>query len=218
MKAPFFKPNGQGRTASFSRWFNDIGQSYAILKIFRQARRQCMQNEYDIGKLNPRPNPYATKLCASGAEKHAPTMAIMIGIQGSGKSTFCKEHLSGFTRISLDELHTRSKETAALEKAIQDHCDIVVDNTNPTIEERKRYLELAKANGYKIIGYFMQSKIRDCIERNRTRTGKARVPDTAVAATSNKLQIPSPAEGFDKLYYISITENGFQIDEWRTTA
>ena len=177
-----------------------------------------MENEYDIAGLNPRPNPYTAGLCAAQTEEQMPTMAIMIGIQGSGKSTFCKEHLSGFTRISLDDLHTRNKEAAALEKAMRGRLDIVIDNTNSTADDRRRYLDLAKAGGYITVGYFLQSKIRDCIERNRTRTGKARVPDTAVAATSNKLQIPSPAEGFDELYYVSITETGFQIDDWRTEA
>lgn len=39
-----------------------------------------------------------------------PTLAIMIGIQGSGKSTFCKMYLPEYERISLDDLHTRNKE------------------------------------------------------------------------------------------------------------
>ena len=43
-----------------------------------------------------------------------PIMAIMIGIQGSGKSTFCNVHLSEFTRINLDTLHTRNKENIAI--------------------------------------------------------------------------------------------------------
>ena len=36
------------------------------------------------------------------------TMAIMIGIQASGKSSFCKSNLQNYIRINLDELNTSS--------------------------------------------------------------------------------------------------------------
>ena len=144
-----------------------------------------------------------------------PILVVMIGIQGSGKSSFCREYLSSYKRISLDELQTRNKERAAIITTLDNGIDIVVDNTNPTIEDRKKYLDLAKTYKYKTVAYFMQSKIKDCIERNRQRAGKARVPDTAIAATSNKLQMPTYAEGFDEIYYVSIAEDGFKLEEWR---
>ncbi len=142
-------------------------------------------------------------------------LAIMIGIQGSGKSTFCKTCLSKYERVSLDDLHTRNKEKTALDIAFEKNCNIVIDNTNPKIDDRKKYIKMGIDHGYRIVGYFMQSQIRECIERNSLRTGKARIPNTAIAATSNKLQMPSKEEGFHELYYVSITEDGFNIDEWR---
>lgn len=42
----------------------------------------------------------------------------------------------------------------------------------------------------------------DCIERSRNQTGKANIPNTAIAATSNKLQMPSLEEGIDELYFV----------------
>lgn len=144
-----------------------------------------------------------------------PTIAIMIGIQGSCKSSFCREHLSGYERISLDDLHTRNKENLAVTAAFEKGLDLVIDNTNPTIEDRRKYLEPAKAHGYRTVGFFMQSRLADCIERNRSRAGKANIPSTAIAATSNKLQMPSREEGFDELYFVSISGGGFKIEEWR---
>ena len=38
-----------------------------------------------------------------------PVMAIMTGIQASGKSAFCREYLPAYVRINLDTLHTRNK-------------------------------------------------------------------------------------------------------------
>ena len=144
-----------------------------------------------------------------------PVLVIMIGIQGSCKTTFCKERFPGYEHISLDDLHTRNKERIVYRSVLEKHLDIVVDNTNPTIADRIKYMEPAKANGYKTVGYFMQSRVGDCIERNLLRTGKAKVPNTAIAATSNRLEMPSYDEGFDELYFVSILPEGFSISEWR---
>lgn len=145
-----------------------------------------------------------------------PTMAIMIGIQASGKSTFCKSYLDSYTRINLDLLHTRNKESIALVNAISANEDIVIDNTNIIVSDRAKYMVKAKAYGYKVIGYFMQSKLQDCIKRNDNRLGKERIPVKAIAFTSNKLELPSYDEGFDELYFVSIVNDKYQIVEWRT--
>ena len=134
------------------------------------------------------------------------TMAIMIGIQASGKSRFCAEKLADYVRVNLDTLHTRNKENMAIEDAISRQVDLVIDNTNPTADDRAKYICIARAAGYKVVGYFMQSKLQDCIARNELREGKAKVPRTAIANTSNKLEMPSCAEGFDELYFVSIVD------------
>lgn len=139
-------------------------------------------------------------------------MIIFIGIQASGKTTFYHEQLAQYTHISLDVLHTRNKERIALEDCFASGKSMVIDNTNPTAADRTRYISKAKKNGYHITGYFFQSRISDCVERNEKREGKAKVPRTAIAATSNKLEMPCYAEGFDKLYFVHM-ENGRMIAE-----
>ena len=143
------------------------------------------------------------------------TMAIMIGIQGSGKSTFCQERLSSFYRINLDTLKTRYQEQLAIDECFKCEKNFVIDNTNPTIAERNKYIIQAKKEGYKIIGYFLESKIKDCIARNNQRVGKACIPAKAIAATSNKLQLPSYDEGFDELYFVRIVGLDMIIEDWR---
>lgn len=143
------------------------------------------------------------------------TIAIMIGIQGSGKSTFCQKHLPNFYRINLDTLKTRHQEQLAIDECFKCGRNFVIDNTNPTIDERGKYILRAKKEGYKILGYFMESKIKDCIERNNQRTGKACIPATAIAATSNKLQLPSYDEGFDELYFVKNNGLDMAIEDWR---
>jgi predicted kinase len=144
-----------------------------------------------------------------------PIMAIMMGIPGSGKSSFCARKLLNYKRVNLDSLHTRNNENIAIEEAIKHRENIVIDNTNPTAEDRRKYILKAKESGYLVIGYFMQSVFLDCLKRNDSRTGKAKLSYKAIASVSKKLEMPSYGEGFDKIYFVRISEEEFQIEDWR---
>ncbi len=143
------------------------------------------------------------------------TMIIMIGLQASGKSTFCKTHLSDFKNISLDILNTRNKEKNAILSCLENSENFVIDNTNPSVDDRKKYFEMMHGTDYKVIGYYMKSILTECILRNEHRTGKAKIPRTALASTSKKIELPSYEEGFDEIYYVEMTNNGFNISDWK---
>ena len=144
------------------------------------------------------------------------TAVIMMGLQGSGKSTFYEKHLSDtFVRVNLDTLKTRHRERELIKACLAEGKSYAIDNTNPQRADRERYITEAKAEGYRIVGYFMQSRIKECIARNATRSGTARVPDTAIAATSNKLELPSYREGFDELYFVKNDGEEMTIEKWR---
>lgn len=139
-----------------------------------------------------------------------------MGLQGSGKSIFYKMHLQDdFVRVNLDSLKTRYQEKLLIEECITLQKSFAVDNTNPTRADRQRYIAMAKEHGYSIVGYFMESKIKDCMQRNALREGVARVPEKAIAATSNKLEIPSYDEGFDELYFVKNDGKSMIIEKWR---
>ncbi len=143
-------------------------------------------------------------------------LVIIMGIQGSGKSTFYNQFLANdFVRINLDTLKTRHQEKLLIEECIKSGKSFAIDNTNPTKDDRQRYIPSAKAAGYKIIGYFMESKLKQCIERNNLRQGKEKIPTIAIASTSNKLQMPSYDEGFDELYFVKNDGKTMTVSEWR---
>ena len=138
---------------------------------------------------------------------------IFIGIQASGKTTFFEQNLeAGFVRISMDELHNRNKERRLVQECVEAGKDFVIDNTNPTREDRQRYLSLVSGTGYEVDAYFFQSRVQDCVRRNQER-GET-VPAKAIAATSNRLEQPSYEEGFDHIKYVAIKENGYEISDW----
>ena len=140
---------------------------------------------------------------------------IMIGIQGSGKSEFCRRFLPDVERVNLDTLKTRNNEKRKIADCQARGVDYVIDNTNPTKDDRARYIPGAKAAEYHVVGYFMQSCLQDCIARNNQREGKEVIPAKAVAMTSNRLEMPCRAEGFDELYFVANDGNEMTVSEWR---
>lgn len=146
------------------------------------------------------------------------TCFILIGIQASGKTTFAHRILSEYEYISLDQLHTRNNEQKALENTINTGLSCVVDNTNSTKSERKKYVDLAKENSYKVVGIYFRSAIEECSQRNEQRTGKAQVPLKAILATAKRLEQPTYLEGFDELYYVKIEDDDFAINKWDETV
>lgn len=141
---------------------------------------------------------------------------IFIGIQGSGKSTFFKERFfSTHVRISLDLLKTRFREQTFLDACLRTEQRFVIDNTNPTGEERQKYIAGAKANRYEVIGFYFQSKVADCLRRNSERSESSCVPDVAILSTAKKLELPTMDEGFDRLFYVRMEDQRFLVEEWQ---
>jgi predicted kinase len=141
---------------------------------------------------------------------------IFIGIQASGKSTFYKEKFfNSHMRISLDLLNTRNKENQFLDKCIELHQRLVIDNTNPKRTDREKYIRKLKAAKYEVVGYYFQSNVKDSIRRNAKRVGKEKIPEVGILATYKKMELPSRKEGFDRLYYVEIIDDEFIIKKWQ---
>lgn len=150
----------------------------------------------------------------------APTrkLIVIMGIPASGKTTFYHRELApqGVEHINLDTLRTRHRELQLVQQYLQAGKSFAVDNTNTLPQERERYIALARQAGYRVVGYFMQSKVQDCITRNSNRPEQ--VPPVAIAAMSARLVLPRMSEGFDELFFVNISENGFNISPWTETT
>ncbi|OXL84139.1 kinase [Paenibacillus sp. SSG-1] len=139
---------------------------------------------------------------------------IFTGIQASGKSTFYKERFfATHMRINLDMLRTRHRENVFLEASVRTMQSFVVDNTNPTVEDRKKYIDFVKKHQYKVIGYYFEPDYELSQERNNKREGKEKVPEIGMISTLKKLQRPSYSEGFDELYIVKSLNDGFEIQK-----
>lgn len=131
---------------------------------------------------------------------------ILIGVQGSGKSTFYRQRFSDtHVRINLDMLRTRHREEVIFEACLAAKQPLVVDNTNPTPADRARYIVPARAAGFRIIAYFFATPLREAMRRNNLRKAKQKIPAVAVAGTFEKIQPPTLDEGFDEIHTVELT-------------
>jgi predicted kinase len=134
-------------------------------------------------------------------------VVIFIGIPASGKSTFYKERLiNTHVRLNLDMLKTRHREKILFRASLEAKQPVVIDNTNPTREDRARYIVPAKKHNASIVGYYFDCTLQDCIRRNAKRSGSGRIPVPGIRSAWSKLEIPSYDEGFDELYSVERRE------------
>jgi predicted kinase len=140
-------------------------------------------------------------------------MVLLIGIQASGKSTFYKERFfDTHVRISMDLLRTRNRESIFMQVCLATQQRFVVDNTNPTVGERARYIEVAKKAKFRVIGYFFEPDPKASKERNEGRSKKQKIPPAGLFGTLKRLERPTVDEGFDSLYRVHAREGGFDIE------
>jgi predicted kinase len=136
---------------------------------------------------------------------------ILIGIQGSGKTTFyCNRFLHTHVRLSLDLFRTRHRQCVLMNACLETRQRFVIDNTNVLRSERASYIAAAKAAEFAVTGYYFDAELEAALKRNSQRTGKQLIPAKGVAGTYRRLEVPMLDEGFDRLYTVGISP----ANEW----
>lgn len=139
---------------------------------------------------------------------------IFCGLQGSGKSTFYFHRFADtHVRLNLDMLRTRNREDILLHACFAAQQPVVIDNTNPLPQQRRRYATLARAAGFAVEGYFFETSIDECLSRNAGRLESVRVPDLAIRGTAKKFIQPMKDEGYDRLYRVRIEGTDYLVEE-----
>lgn len=148
-------------------------------------------------------------------------LAILIGLQASGKSSFYRAYLAeSHVQVSKDLFRSNKRparrQAQLIVEALVEGRSVAVDNTNATVELRKELIDLGRAHGATVTGYYFGAKLADCLARNAKRTGKERVPDVGLFSIVKVLTRPSFAEGFDGLFYVAIGTDGlFTAEPWK---
>jgi predicted kinase len=156
---------------------------------------------------------------ADPVARYGPGMeaVILCGVQGSGKTTLYRDRfLETHARVSLDLLRTRARERAFLATCIETRMPFVVDNTNPTVSERARYLQPARQAGFKLIAYLVEVDHTVAAGRNAAR--ERAIPAAGLRDVARRLVKPTPEEGFDELFHATAApDGGWRIEPLLTT-
>jgi len=144
-------------------------------------------------------------MTAPGDER--PELVVMVGLQGSGKSTWVAEHLAA-THVVVSKDHwprarrREARQRRLVAEALAAGRCVVVDNTNPAPEDRAALVAIAREHGARTWAVFVDVPLDVCLARNTARADRTRVPLGGVLATRGRLVPPSPDEGFDAVTVI----------------
>ena len=137
---------------------------------------------------------------------------VLCGVQGSGKTTLYRDRfLDTHVRVSMDLLRTRHREAAFVELCLTTRQPFVVDNTNPTAADRRRYVEPARAAGFHVVGYLVEVDEAVALAR------RPAIPPAGVVGTARRLVRPTPEEGFDELWHATGAPGGWRIEPLLST-
>jgi bifunctional polynucleotide phosphatase/kinase len=126
---------------------------------------------------------------------------LFVGYPSSGKTTFVKRYLipNKYIHINQDKLKTIQKCLSLFEYNINNNNNcIVIDNTNPSIEIRYKYIKIAKLYNRKIRCFYFNTPIKLCQHLNtyRSKIMSKYIPNIAYNIYNKKFIMPTIKEGF----------------------
>jgi predicted kinase len=143
-----------------------------------------------------------------------PILAVMIGISGSGKSTYANglKTSLGAQLVETDAIRLeltgnaedQSQNGRVFEIAktrvnnyLSQGKNTIIDATSLNIKERKDWIDIGKANNAEIRAYFIDTPVSVCKAQNNKRERK--VPEWVIDKQVSKLFGPTKSEGFDSV-------------------
>lgn len=145
-----------------------------------------------------------------------PELAVLVGLQASGKSTFAVSHfVASHVLVSKDLMrsarHKDRRQRREICAALSRRQSVVVDNTNPGPAQWAPLIALARERRARAVAYFFPPDVTGCVARNAARAQGRRAPHVGVYATLGALRRPSRADGFDAVYLVQYDGDRFNV-------
>ena len=128
-------------------------------------------------------------------------VVIMVGYQGSGKSTFAAKHFGDkYTILQGDVLKTEAKMVKHLKLELTNDKSVVLDATNPSIKKRAVFIKIAKDLGATVRIVHITTTIEESMENNAKRDNP--VPKIAFYLFRKNYQQPTLEEGVEEVIVV----------------
>jgi predicted kinase len=149
-----------------------------------------------------------------------PELAVLIGLQASGKSTFVAARFAATHVVVSKDLmgsarHKDRRQRREIGAALAAGRNVVVDNTNPGPEQWAPLIALAHDYDARPVAYYFPPEPSASLARNGERPPDRRVPEVGVFATLTAMRVrPSRAHGFEAVYVVGFDgRGGFIVDQ-----
>jgi bifunctional polynucleotide phosphatase/kinase len=204
----------RGKPADFNitdRYFsNNIGISfYTPEEIFLNTEPftyvDPYHNEINLQEYYPTTSwPIPEQLLCSSKN-----LIIMVGPQASGKSTLSTmEPFKGYTHLNNDTIKNMSRLKKYFLDAVDNGKSIIVDNTNPSPDTRRFYIDYARQSQYTIYCYFFNfpkilTKHLNQLRAQITHNSTPAIPMVAIHTYYKNLVSPTQSEGISEIVTIT---------------
>lgn len=129
---------------------------------------------------------------------------ILVGIPAIGKSFFVERYLKKYIHASQDILKTKAKCIKLVEESLKSKLSVVIDNTNPDIQTRKVWIDLAKKYNANARVIHFNGSYELAIHNNNYRKFNAEknVPTIAFNTYRKNFIEPSISEGISSIHIV----------------
>ncbi|KAH8596458.1 polynucleotide kinase 3 phosphatase-domain-containing protein [Bisporella sp. PMI_857] len=150
-------------------------------------------------------------------------IVLLCGSPGAGKSTFYRRHLEplGYIRINQDTLKTRERCLKVAAENLKEGKSIAIDNTNPDLEVRSKWVDLAKKHSVPIRCVLLTTEAAVCQHNDVVRAlnpvmnpeKRAILPSLAFNGFRSRYQQPVLSEGFKDIIEVDFRFDGNEVEQ-----
>ena len=214
----YFYQQNVGAKKDFSctdrKFASNIGLTFKTPEEFFRGYPKC--TKFSFGEFDPRThaisayNPVVDPADATVVADE-PEVVVFVGFPASGKTTFYEKIMkpNGYVHINRDALGTWQKCVNMCNQELKRKRKVVIDNTNPDVESRGRYISCAQKYSVPVRCFHFLTTMAEAKHNNKfreltTRGDHTKVTDIAYNTFKSRFVPPQITEGFKKVLKITL--------------